>query len=319
MQGVTARLFETMLVCSFAAFGRIAAAQPAAPIPPGTGAQADAGQHFTLGVAAFRRGDFGVAAEEFDRAHAIAPHYDASWNAAQAWEREQDLARAANRYRDYLRESPLDAPDRSKAEAALTRLFPRLARIEIHAPESFRIEIDGERTLALSVYVYPGMHEIVATGGEQAQQNHLVVKAGDVQSVLFAETEPHLRLDRDTPPGNRPPTDFAQHPHGSVGGGGLSPWFAVVGGTCTLVALGFTAWSGVDTLSARDEFLAHPNQTTLDQGRSRELRTNVAIGITAGLGAVTLVTSLFFVQWRSPVGVAEAKLTPTAAVLALNY
>ena len=58
------------------------------------------------------------------------------------------------------------------------------------------------------------------------------------------------------------------------------------------------AWSGVDTLNARDEYeeTAMTDVTLarqmLDEGQSKELRTNVLIGVTSGLAALTLVFAI---------------------------
>ena len=93
---------------------------------------AEAARHFDAGTAAFRRGDYTTAGREFDAAYAIAPHPDALWNAAQAWERAQDVARAANLYALFLELSPPDASDRDRANAAIARIAPRLARLDIH-------------------------------------------------------------------------------------------------------------------------------------------------------------------------------------------
>ena len=42
-----------------------------------------------------------------------------------------------------------------------------------------------------------------------------------------------------------------------------------------------------------------PTQSALDDGRVRELRTNVLIGGTAAAGVATLVIGAFFTRWRS--------------------
>ena len=54
---------------------------------------------------------------------------------------------------------------------------------------------------------------------------------------------------------------------------------------------------GLDTLSARDAFVAHPSEAALLTGRSNQTRTNTLVAITAGLGIAT-VAAAFFVQWR---------------------
>jgi hypothetical protein len=77
----------------------------------------------------------------------------------------------------------------------------------------------------------------------------------------------------------------------------LPPAAVIGGGAATTLLLGFTIWSGVDTLNARDDFDALPTQTNLDIGRSKQTRTNVLLGFTLGVAAVTGAAAVFFVDW----------------------
>jgi hypothetical protein len=55
------------------------------------------------------------------------------------------------------------------------------------------------------------------------------------------------------------------------------------------VAGAFTLGSGLDTLSARDAYVESPSEARYEDGVSRQARTNVLIGVTVGLAAVTAV------------------------------
>jgi hypothetical protein len=81
---------------------------------------------------------------------------------------------------------------------------------------------------------------------------------------------------------------------------GWSPTIVIVEGVVTLVTAGVTVWSGLDTLSTLDAYKAHPTRAILESGRSEEIRTNVLIGVSSGLAAITAVTALFLVDWRTP-------------------
>jgi hypothetical protein len=287
----------------------------------------EARQHFNLGTEAFRRGDFLTAGQEFDRAYATAPHPDALWNAAQAWERSQELARAANRYALFLEFAPPSAPDRDRATAALARLAPRLGRLEIHASASAPVPdgtapiltIDGEPARLGSDFVYPGAHEVVLRDGKATQRRGIGVDAGMVESIAFLDdaTEPAPAA----PLGIHAPSVYApeiREPVPAHEDSGLPRWVVVAGGASTLVALGFTVWSGIDTLSEKSIFVANPTAPTLAEGRSSEVRTNVLLGLTVGLGVAT-IGSAFFVHWRpraSPVSVGFGAGT---ASLSLRY
>ena len=85
---------------------------------------------------------------------------------------------------------------------------------------------------------------------------------------------------------------------------GVSPtWFFVAGGA-TLILGGITVWSGLDTLSAkhdldddRPQLTLAEEQKRIDDGHSKETRTNVLL-VATGVGAVaTAALGLFVVSW----------------------
>lgn len=253
-------------------------------------AHAAAREHFTRGMAAFDAHDYRLAGREFDDAYAAEPHPDALWDSAQAWERAQEEARAANRYALYLDTAPAGAPDRDRATAALAHLSPHLARVVLRAPEGASLDADGEPARTGTVYLFPGAHELHAKVGGAAQSRSLSLDAGEVRTVVFA-AEASLA---PAPPPPSPPAR-AEGPVARAPGG-LSPWFVVAGGVATLGMAAVTTWSGLDTVSARDAFVASQTQANLDAGRSRELRTNELLVITGVLGLATGVAALF-VHW----------------------
>jgi len=117
-------------------------------------------------------------------------------------------------------------------------------------------------------------------------------------------------------------------------GGGLSPVVFFVTGGATVIVGALAVFSGLNTLSARDQYeeyakTAPPGEesmraakTLYDDGVSRELRTNVLIGATALLGVGTAVVALL-TDWgggeteAAPVA-ASAFLSPEGAGLTLN-
>jgi hypothetical protein len=277
--------------------------------PMARAADSEAGQAFDHGAQAFRRGDFRGAGEAFDRAYTLAPHPDALWNAAQAWERAQEPARAANRYAAYVALAADDAPDRGRAGAALARLSPRLGRIDVRT-RGQRATVDEEEARIPSVYVHAGAHEVRAGAGGRVVRRMVRVSAGEVVAVVLDEELP--APEPSAVPALAPPRPAPQP-------GGVPPWVAYAGAGMTLAAGAFTVWSGLDTVGAKHDFLAAPNEVTLEGGRSREVRTNVALALTAGLGAATAVTALFFVRWRSPSRALEAALGPRGGVFVVRY
>jgi hypothetical protein len=94
-------------------------------------------------------------------------------------------------------------------------------------------------------------------------------------------------VDPVDPVDPRPPTTRVEE------ASGLPPWvpLAVLGAAA--VAGGILVWSGLDTLSARDDYVANPTEQGFNDGVGLETRTNVLIGITAGLGAAAAVLMIF--------------------------
>jgi hypothetical protein len=95
-----------------------------------------------------------------------------------------------------------------------------------------------------------------------------------------------------------PPPDRARDA-GEARGGGLPPVVTYVLCGATIVAAGITTWSGIDVLSQKEQFDRTGADADLDDGLSRQRRTNIVLGVTVGLAVITGVTALF-TQWRSP-------------------
>jgi hypothetical protein len=104
-------------------------------------------------------------------------------------------------------------------------------------------------------------------------------------------------------------TALAPEPPPAKAKSGLSPtWFYAATGV-TAVLAGATVWSGFDAVSRHDEFVssgcapgatvAKPADchTRADEGASATLRTNVLLGTTIALAAVTATMGVFFVRW----------------------
>lgn len=110
--------------------------------PPGAAAaptQADrdaAAREFARGEKAFKAGEFVLAASAFEEAYRLAPHHAPLWNAARAWHRAGQHARAANLYTKYLSEAPADAPDREGARTALAELQPPAPSAPVVTPDT---------------------------------------------------------------------------------------------------------------------------------------------------------------------------------------
>ncbi|MFO0675008.1 MAG: hypothetical protein U0169_00600 [Polyangiaceae bacterium] len=270
---------------------------PGAPGPPATSpggdqaadAEADekaAGKWFADGMKAFDAGDFPRAAEAFEAAYAKKPHPSPLWNAARAWQRAGEPARAANAYAHFLRESP-PSKDRTSAAKELERLALKLGVFDVHADGARDVTVDGLRTADSKVYVTPGSHSLEAIFPSGTSKVVDTVNAGDVRTVTLTAESPKSVV---TPP----PSDER------TGSKPFTPALVLAGGALTAVGVGLAVASGIDTLAARDTFDSDPSPTNLASGRDKQVRTNVAIGVAGGLAILTAAAAVFLVDWSGP-------------------
>ncbi len=248
---------------------------------------------FAEGHKAYVAGDYRHAAESFEAAYRRAPRLPPRWNAARAWQKGGELVHAANLYASYLRKAPPSAPDRNSATSSLRDLEAKLGRLEIHAADFTDLKLDGaaidledQEPSSLTVYVSPGSHVVEGQhGGKPVQQTATAASGLSTSVVLLAPKEV---VAAPPPPPPPPPEKHS----------GWSPIVVAVGGGITAVALGFTIWSGFDTLAQRNTFDQSPTKANFDEGMSREIRTNVLIAVTAGVGVLTGLAAIFFVDWK---------------------
>ena len=84
---------------------------------------------------------------------------------------------------------------------------------------------------------------------------------------------------------------------GGTRSGGLDPVFFWIGAGLTAVLGGVTIGSGVDANQRYDDFAAARTVETRDAGQSAELRTNILLGSTIAVAAVTGVVGLWLTRW----------------------
>jgi hypothetical protein len=251
----------------------------------------EAAARFEEGTKAFEVGDFRRAAEAFDAADRLAPNPDALWNAARAWHRAGEAARAATLYARYLRAAPPDATDRGTATTQLATLSPRLARIEVHGEGIVQLTIDDTPCEDRILYVSRGAHVLTATVRGKPMRKEQQVEAGDVVSVVFEP--PGAESTLAEPPRVEPTPKPANPPRK-----GWSRWVAVSGIVLTSIAVGLTIASGVDTDNALTKFEEQGSQDNLSSGQSKQLRTNILLGTSIALGGATAAAAIWLVDWH---------------------
>jgi hypothetical protein len=270
--------------------------------PTSDDARKEASRRFADGTRAFDGGDFRRAGELYESAYQLSPHEDPLWNAARAWHRAGELARAANLYARYLRVAPADARERAKATSSLAQLATKLGRLELHVGAGVEdVQVDGRPLDGPDVYVLPGTHVIRARAGQSPLDSQQTVRAGDAISVVLSmpSSTPGSAPVTATPLAKAPEPEPSERSASPPSGGwrGWSPVVVAVEGGVTLVLAGLVVWSGLDTMSTLREFERTPSQAVLESGRDQQLRTNVLLGASIGAAAITAATAIWLTDW----------------------
>ncbi len=283
------RLGAALLLATLLTWSGPVAAQPEAA------AGASAAERFQAGEDAYARGDFVRAGDAFEAAHAADPQPASLWNAARSWHRAGERARAANLYRRYIRDAPVDAPDRDEATRAMLELSAKLGRLEIVAPGAGPLLVDGRPAAAEVVFVDPGSHLVETSFGRDRVRREVTVQEGSAATVLLEKPKPPplvLPPPERSPPRRPPETPAPER-------GGVTPWVIAPFFGATALAGALTIASGVDTLVARSEYLDIPaDERTIrqyDEGKFRQDRTNVLAGVTGGLALAAV--AVFAIDW----------------------
>jgi len=307
-----------------------ALAQPApADAPPSAEARSAAAAAYQQGVRSFEANDFPAAAEFFETADRTAPAAQAAIFAIRAHRGAGDLshvARAATIALRLLSRYPTDTRVTGYAYRVIDEVSPMLGRLQVRC-QGCDLAVDLQAAEHES-FVAPGRHSLVAAWGSRTERRDLDVPAGQPVTVDLSPPvtpvlppaatpvqTPSARVTpnpgpaatsqvtvRDPPAFSATPAPTESDPYADrppPRASGLSPGVFVTGMLVTLGLGGALVWSSLDTLEGRDAYVQNPTQAGLDDGRSREFRTNILIGATAGVGAITLLVGAAFTRWGS--------------------
>jgi hypothetical protein len=254
---------------------------------------------FEQGQRAELSGESARAAELYELADRMAPAPEALRNATRMRLAAGQPVAAATRAEELLRRYPDDTESKELAQEVLRRTRPELGRVTVRCAVRCTVVVDG---LAIATayarehvtYVQPGDHTLEARF-EDGGVSSLPVKVGAGEASQLEAVH--------VPPPPKPVEPPASIDTSSASGGAdtlaakkrLSPiTFWVLGGATAAVG-GVTLWSGLDLLSARDDFKSDktPTRKEFNEGESKDLRTSLLLGSTAALAAATVVVALF--------------------------
>ncbi len=261
------------------------------------------------------------AAIHFENAFHDAPRAEALRNAIRARKDAKQFARAATLAALAERLYADDTTTMVVVHDTLSDALPKLERISLDCTPKCGIASDG-RVLSLEdvthfvFFLDPGPHDVVVSWeGDRTKEINVDAKAaGRLEwkldaPVVAAPVVPVVV----TPPPQQPAPEQPVTQHTKPFG----PAIFFIGVGLTAVAGGLTIASGIQTVNS-------PGSATVQQecagqgescsayqtGRNEQLRTNVLLGVTIGLGALTIVDGLFFTQWSHSKPATKASISP---------
>ncbi len=300
-----------LVITLFAAFGTahpVLAADTSPTHAPTALEKLAAAKKFRSAESAYAKKDFARAALEFEESYAIVPHPDALLNAIVAWESAGNALAAAKACQRLKRDSPMTA-NAQTAEEKLKGLLTRLAQINISVVgEASQLQIDAIAVETGVSIVEPGEHLITAGLAGQPFEKRVNVGPGGTLDVV-------VQPDPVQPGGQLP----------KAPGGPTSQWepplhtaFFTSAATLTVASGALLIWSGIDTLQTKSVFDQAPSQGLYDEGRAKEVRTNVLIGTTSVLAALTIVSGVF-TDWDGKPAVVTAVVAPGMLTAQLHF
>ena len=292
-------------------FSVVAVANADAPGAPSVSVErrAKAAEAYDQGTSAYLIGRYELAAHWFERAYRLVPTSTALLQAVRAHYKAGNSVRAANLALQLRDEYPNDARSSEVAESIIASTKSTSVLVESNCEKQCTLELDGALIQHPTFFVTPDVeHSLKAAFDNGETSTYVQGAAGDVKNVAIA------------PPAPPPPPPVPRW-----------AFFSSLGATVALGAV--TVWSGIDAndgVSAYESAARTANspgingggsptpeqqaQSLLDEGRQKERRTNILIGVTAGMAATTAVLGVF-TNWKGkPRETAAKRLEPSIGV-----
>jgi hypothetical protein len=249
---------------------------------------------------AFERKDYEVAARTFEEAYRLKPHPATQYNAALAWEKAGELARAADAFESALDSEGLDEGRATASRERLAALKRQLGYVFVSKPLGATVSVAHADNISIpaKIHLAPGKHELVVRRSDGTSSDQTVlVRAGEAVQVAVegGGLNPSLVEPLDDGTGGASGTTGAGDRAEGDGSCGQCTWgWVAIGGA--VVAAGVGTYFGLKTLSERDAFEDSKREDEPARDRALAARTasNVAFGVaivSGAVGAVLLLTA----------------------------
>lgn len=300
-----------------ARIARLSVAMAAALLLAGTGSRAraddapanaerlrSAASEYDSGRRAFSEKDYEGAAAHFENAFHDAANASALRSAIRARRKAGQLARAATLANLASVKYAKDAPTAAVVREVIKEAHSKLDRVTLRCTPDCGVAADG-RAISLEdgpqavFYLDPGEHALVVSWSADRNRSQTVTATPGGEDTLTFEAPvaaPPPPPVVAVAPAPSTPEEVKRKP--------LNPAFFYSAAGLTAVSIGVLVWSGVD--AENNPGVAAVRRDCVGQGTScpeykaglsAQLRTNILIGTTAGLGAVAGVLGAFFTDW----------------------
>jgi len=254
--------------------------------------RAEAAEAYDQGTSAYLSERYELAAHWFERAYRVVPTSTALLQAVRAHHKAGNSIRAANLALQLRDEYPSDVRSKQISEAVVGAVKPTSVLVKAECEKACTLEIDGALAQHSTFFVTPDVEHSLKAAFDNGETSIFVQgTAGTIKNVTLAAPAP-------PPPPPVPRWAF----------------FSSLGATVALGAV--TVWSGIDankgvsTYESAARSASSPGinagvsptpqeqaEALLEEGRQKERRTNILIGVTAGMAATTAVLGVF-TNWK---------------------
>lgn len=268
----------------------------------------DAAEAFDRGREAYKAEKYLLAAEQFERADAAAPSATALELAIRSRTTAGDADRAATLSALALERHPDDEKLTELARKTIDAAKAELFELSVRCGEPCELTdgnkiVHGRPALERRVFLAPGEHELRAGFGEGRTESKSVSATAAGTGELSFEAPPREADVSEPEPAVTAPAPSPELDRG-LKKGGLPPIVFWVGASVTTAVGGATIWSGIDTVNnpgaerVKAECAPGDEECPLYQeGRKKQLRTNILIGATGLLGVATALVGVLATDW----------------------
>ena len=301
-------LFALLLIGSVAG-PAVAQENATAPTPAQVRVAAEA---FDLGRQSSKDGRYTEAAEQFERADSNAPSSTALELAIRARDKAGDLDRAGTLAALALLLYPDDENIAKIAPDVVSRAGATTFELTVTCAEPCEIAdgqqiVHGNAARQRTLFLAPGTHQLRAGfGAGKTESKSIDAVAGGSGTLDFSGPKAEPETPEVAPP-PEPKEDQPPPAEEEPKRSGLPPTVVWIGVGATAVSGGVAIWSGIDTVNnpGADKVKAEcakgdTNCELYKQGRSKQTRTNVLIGVTGGLAVATGLIAALAVDWGPP-------------------